>query len=83
MAAAGLTPEKDNDGAGQMIRFAQGLLADVETFNEKSPVKLQIGKGHDENLLLVINPSAWRIIHKQNIFYSRRPWLYTWQRQPF
>ncbi len=45
MAAAGLTPEHENDGAEKMVRFAQGLLEDVRLFNETSPVKLQIRLG--------------------------------------
>ncbi|MBR1637877.1 MAG: hypothetical protein IJ688_00655 [Treponema sp.] len=45
MAAAGLTEEGNNDGAGKMITFARGLLEDVRLFNESSPVKLQIRLG--------------------------------------
>ena len=52
MAAAGLTPEKENDGAGQMIRFAQGLLEDVRAFNETSPVKLEIRLGINSGSLV-------------------------------
>ncbi|MBO5606447.1 MAG: hypothetical protein J5930_00975 [Treponema sp.] len=45
MAAAGLTEDGGNDGAGKMIRFAAGLLDDVRAFNETSPVKVQIRVG--------------------------------------
>ena len=45
MAAAGLTQEEYNDGALRMLRFAKGLLNDVRTFNETSPVKLLIRLG--------------------------------------
>lgn len=45
MAAAGLTPERFNDGAFRMIRFAKGLLSDVRAFNETSNIKLQIRLG--------------------------------------
>ena len=45
MAATGLTQERENDGAEKMLRFAQGLLADVQAFNESSPIKLQIRLG--------------------------------------
>lgn len=45
MAAAGLTEEEYNDGALRMMRFAKGLLEDVEAFNEKSNIKLMIRLG--------------------------------------
>lgn len=45
MAASGLTPDKNNNGAMQMLKFANGLLQDVHTFNESSPVKLLIRLG--------------------------------------
>ncbi len=45
MAAAGLTLERSNDGAVKMVRFAQGLLHDVLTFNRNSDIKLQIRLG--------------------------------------
>ncbi|MCR5402140.1 MAG: hypothetical protein K6E78_11185 [Treponema sp.] len=45
MAATGLTKESENDGAIKMINFARGLLEDVNTFNETSPVKLLIRLG--------------------------------------
>ena len=45
MAAAGLTPDFDNDGAAKMIRFAKGLVEDVNTFNEKSNIKLLLRLG--------------------------------------
>lgn len=45
MAAAGLTQERNNDGAAQMVRFARGLLGDVRSFNASSNIKLQIRLG--------------------------------------
>ena len=45
MAAAGLTEEAYNDGALRMMRFAKGLLEDVQAFNEKSNIKLMIRLG--------------------------------------
>jgi class 3 adenylate cyclase len=45
MAAAGLTEEEYNDGALKMMRFANGLLEDVKTFNENSNIKLMIRLG--------------------------------------
>ena len=45
MAAAGLTEEEYNDGALRMMRFAKGLLEDVEAFNESSNIKLMIRLG--------------------------------------
>jgi len=45
MAATGLTPETNSDGAIKMIHFAQGLLSDVLQFNKKSPVQIQIRIG--------------------------------------
>lgn len=45
MAAAGLTEEEYNDGALRMMRFARGLLEDVQAFNEKSNIKLMIRLG--------------------------------------
>ena len=45
MAAAGLTQDKDNNGARKIINFAKGLLDDVHSFNETSPIKLQIRLG--------------------------------------
>ncbi|HAO31178.1 MAG TPA: hypothetical protein DCQ43_07540 [Treponema sp.] len=38
--------------AEKMIRFAQGLLEDVRTFNESSPVKLQIRLGINSGALV-------------------------------
>ena len=52
MAAAGLTQEHSNYGASKMIRFAQGLLDDVRSFNETSPVKLQIRLGINSGSLV-------------------------------
>ena len=45
MAAIGLSEEPNNDGESKMILFAQGLLEDVNSFNENSNVKLQIRLG--------------------------------------
>lgn len=45
MAASGLTEETYNEGALKMLRFAKGLLSDVQAFNENSPVKLLIRLG--------------------------------------
>ncbi len=45
MAAAGLTEDEYNDGALRMMRFAEGLLADVQAFNETSNIKLMIRLG--------------------------------------
>ena len=45
MAAAGLTEEEFNDGALRMMRFAKGLLEDVQAFNETSNIKLMIRLG--------------------------------------
>ena len=45
MAACGLCDEAVNDSAMKMVRFAQGLLEDVHSFNATSPVKVQIRVG--------------------------------------
>ncbi len=45
MAASGLTEDPYNEGALKMLRFAKGLLSDVQAFNENSPVKLLIRLG--------------------------------------
>ena len=45
MAATGFTDEIDHDGAHRMVKFAQGLMEDVRSFNETSPVKVQIRLG--------------------------------------
>lgn len=45
MAATGLTTERNSDSALKMIHFAQGLLSDVQQFNEKSSVKIKIRIG--------------------------------------
>ena len=52
MAATGLTLERDNDGAAKMIRFAEGLLEDVRTFNATSNIKLQIRLGINSGSLV-------------------------------
>ncbi|MBR5966369.1 MAG: hypothetical protein IK015_09685 [Treponema sp.] len=45
MAVTGLSDQEENDGAERMIRFAQGLLQDVQTFNETSSNQIQIRIG--------------------------------------
>ena len=45
MAATGLTENAENDGALKMCRFAQGLLEDVNSFNESSGIQVQIRIG--------------------------------------
>ena len=45
MAATGLTIENTPDGAVKMIHFAQGLLADVQQFNEKFHMQIRIRVG--------------------------------------
>ena len=45
MAVTGLSDQEENDGAERMIRFAQGLLEDVQKFNESYPHKIQIRIG--------------------------------------
>ncbi len=45
MAATGLSEENNNDGAFKMVRFAQGILRDVRSFNENSSVQIQIRIG--------------------------------------
>ena len=45
MAATGLTIENTPDGAVKMIHFAQGLLADVQQFNEKFHMQIRIRIG--------------------------------------
>lgn len=45
MAATGLSTENNSDGALKMIHFAQGLLKDVQSYNEKASVKLKIRIG--------------------------------------
>ncbi len=41
----GIATEMNSDGALRMIHFAQGLLSDVQQFNKKSPVQVQIRIG--------------------------------------
>ena len=45
MAAAGLTEDENNDGAQIILRFARGLLQDIEELNKtlKHPIKVRIG----------------------------------------
>ena len=45
MAAVGLREDAGNDGAEKMVRFAQGLIEDVRSFNEryKSNLKIRLG----------------------------------------
>ena len=45
MAATGFVEDPNNDGALRMVRFAQGLMQDVEQFNQTSPIKVQIRLG--------------------------------------
>ena len=45
MAATGLTESVDTAGAERMVKFAQGLLEDVEEFNAKYNTKIQIRVG--------------------------------------
>ena len=45
MAATGLTIENTPDGSVKMIHFAQGLLADVQQFNEKFHMQIRIRVG--------------------------------------
>ncbi len=45
MAATGLTNDPENDGAEKMIRFAQGLLDDIDEFNKTSDIKFRIRIG--------------------------------------
>ncbi len=45
MAACGLTEKVDRDGVAKMIRFAQGILKDVEDFNRTSAVKVHMRIG--------------------------------------
>lgn len=45
MAATGLTDERDNGGAAKMVKYAQGLIKDVEAFNKASKVQVHIRLG--------------------------------------
>ena len=45
MAATGLTEEADNGGAEKMLHFAQGLLQDVQEFNDTWETNIQIRIG--------------------------------------
>ena len=45
MAATGLIEDANNDGAQRLIHFAQGLLEDVNEFNETSSHKVKIRIG--------------------------------------
>ena len=45
MAAVGLREHTDAAGAGKMVRFAKGLLEDVEAFNARYKTKIQIRVG--------------------------------------
>lgn len=45
MAATGLTEASEGDGVEKMVRFAQGLLEDVRSFNENWELGLQIRIG--------------------------------------
>ena len=52
MVASGFTQDRDNDGAKKMLCFAGGLLEDVRTFNETSPIKVQIRVGINSGSLV-------------------------------
>lgn len=52
MAATGLTEERENGGAAKMVRFAQGLIKDVEEFNRTSPAKIHIRLGINTGTLV-------------------------------
>ena len=52
MAASGFTQDRDNDGAKKMLCFAGGLLEDVRTFNETSPIKVQLRVGINSGSLV-------------------------------
>jgi class 3 adenylate cyclase len=53
MAVAGLSSKSADDGEEEkMVRFAQGLLDDVRTFNETFPVKVQIRVGINTGALV-------------------------------
>ena len=52
MAATGLSEDSRNDGAVKMLRFAQGLLDDVNSFNKNSNIKLQIRLGINSGALV-------------------------------
>ena len=45
MAACGLTEEAENGGAAKMVRFAQGLIEDINAFNKEYKVNVQIRLG--------------------------------------
>ncbi len=45
MAATGFSDDTGIDGALRMVRFAKGLMDDVQKFNAESPVKVQIRLG--------------------------------------
>ncbi len=56
MAASGLTEDADNDGACRMVRFAKGLLEDIEEFNKTAdfPIEIRIGINSGELVAGVI-----------------------------
>ena len=45
MAASGLTEDKENDGAIRMLRYAKGIIEDVNEFNRDSRNQVQIRLG--------------------------------------
>lgn len=45
MAASGLTEDKENDGAIRMLRYAKGIIEDVNEFNRDSKNQVQIRLG--------------------------------------
>ena len=61
MAATGLSEKSENDGAAQMIRFAQGLLEDVQKYNEnaKIPIQIRIGINSGELVAGVIGKTKF------------------------
>lgn len=56
MAATGLTENEENDGAEKMLRFARGILTDVDEFNKTAehPIQLRIGMNSGELVAGVI-----------------------------
>ncbi|MBQ0052505.1 MAG: hypothetical protein KBT11_10665 [Treponema sp.] len=45
MAATGLTDDENNDGAIQMMKFAKGIIADLEEFNKANNLSVSIRVG--------------------------------------
>lgn len=61
MAATGLSENPDNNGAEKMIRFAIGIIKDVQKFNEIFPVhiKMRIGINTGELVAGVIGKTKF------------------------